>query len=141
MFVVARKSGRSVCCYPQKRMTLASPLTVQGERYPAPLESSWDVSRRDWLEDLALDTRGAAACRADVIDRLDALATELAAHGWTSRLRTPRGRMPSLHARNPVPGAAALSEQIFVQPLATVPGRIGGHGQSQSPRPLIRPRP
>ncbi len=48
--------------------------------------------------------------------RLDALAAELAARGWTSRLDTPPGRTPSLYARNPEPGAAMLSEHVYAQP-------------------------
>lgn len=55
---------------------------------------------------------------ADVVARLDALATELAALGWSARLYAPPGRAPSLHARNPEPGAAALSEDIYAQPRA-----------------------
>jgi len=53
-----------------------------------------------------------------MITRLDALAAALTAHGWTARLHAPRGRTPSLHARNPEPGAAALSEDIYAQPRA-----------------------
>jgi hypothetical protein len=59
-----------------------------------------------------------AARRADLIGRLDALAAELAARGWTATVCTPRGRVPSVHARNPEPGAAALSEHIYSQPGA-----------------------
>lgn len=55
---------------------------------------------------------------ADVLTRLDALATELAGHGWTATVQRPRGRVPRLHARNPEPGAAALSEDIYAQPTA-----------------------
>ena len=46
------------------------------------------------------------------IARPEALATELAACGWTARVHAPRGQPPSMHTRNPEPGAAALSEQI-----------------------------
>ena len=53
------------------------------------------------------------ADKPDVIVRLDALAAELAALGWASAVRAPHGRVPSLHARNPEPGAAALSEDIY----------------------------
>lgn len=59
-----------------------------------------------------------AATAADAITRLDALATELNNQGWTTRLHTPYGRLPKLHARNPEPGAAALSEHIFARPGA-----------------------
>lgn len=59
---------------------------------------------------------GQAATAADMIARLNVLAAELAAQGWTARLSTPRGRPPSLHAVNPEPGAAALSEHIYAQP-------------------------
>lgn len=55
-----------------------------------------------------------AATPADTI----ALAAELTAHGWTTRLHAPHGRTPTLHARNPEPGAAALSEHIYAQPSA-----------------------
>jgi hypothetical protein len=51
-----------------------------------------------------------------VTSRLAALAAELAGHGWTASVRTPRGRLPRLHARNPEPGAAALSETIHARP-------------------------
>jgi hypothetical protein len=61
-------------------------------------------------------TEPGRAATADAIARLDALAAELAAHGWTTRLHAQRGRAPSLHARNPEPGAAALSEHIYAQP-------------------------
>jgi hypothetical protein len=60
----------------------------------------------------------ARACSAETIARLEALASALAPHGWTTRLHAPRGQMPSLHARNPEPGAAALSEYIYAQPRA-----------------------
>jgi len=63
-----------------------------------------------------LETHGAATRRADAINLLDALAAELAARGWTSSVRTARGQVPSLHACNPEPGAAALSELIYVHP-------------------------
>jgi hypothetical protein len=53
---------------------------------------------------------------ADIMNRLDALADELAALGWTTQLHAAPGRTPSLHARNPEPGAAALSEHIYAQP-------------------------
>jgi len=53
---------------------------------------------------------------ADVIARLDALASELSVHGWTAHVRTLPGRMPSLRASNPEPGATALSEDIYTKP-------------------------
>ncbi len=55
---------------------------------------------------------------AQALARLEALAGELAARGWTARLETPPGRLPSVYARNPVPGAAVLSERIYAQPRA-----------------------
>ena len=55
---------------------------------------------------------------AEMTARLEALATQLAVHGWAARLDAPPGRVPSLHARNPAPGAAALSEHIYAQPGA-----------------------
>ena len=61
---------------------------------------------------------GLRASSAEVIDRLDALATELTSHGWTATLQAPPGRTPRLYARNPEPGAAALSESIYAQPRA-----------------------
>jgi hypothetical protein len=61
----------------------------------------------------ALGPRGSSA---DTIARLDALATELNSHGWTSSVKTPRGGPPRLYARNPEPGAAALSESIYARP-------------------------
>lgn len=57
-----------------------------------------------------------AARPSERIARLEALATELAARGWTTRLHAPRGQSPSLHTRNPEPGAAALSEHIYAHP-------------------------
>jgi hypothetical protein len=59
---------------------------------------------------------GARASSADAIARLDALATELDTHGWTTTIQAPHGRAPRLYARNPVPGAAALSESIYARP-------------------------
>ena len=61
----------------------------------------------------SLDPR---ADSADAIARLDALATELNSHGWTASVQALPGRMPRLYARNPEPGAAALSESIYAQP-------------------------
>lgn len=65
-----------------------------------------------------MNVLGQEAGSDDAIGRLDALADALAAHGWAARVHAPRGRMPSLHARNPEPGAAALSEHIYAQPKA-----------------------
>ncbi len=47
---------------------------------------------------------------------LDALAAELSARGWPSRVRTVPGRVPGLRAVNPEPGAGALSEDIYARP-------------------------
>ncbi len=65
-------------------------------------------------EDVLLNAPSASP--ADAVARLDALAIALSAHGWTARVYAPRGRIPSLHARNPEPGATALSEHIYAQP-------------------------
>jgi|HubBroStandDraft_1064217.scaffolds.fasta_scaffold08047_8 hypothetical protein len=59
----------------------------------------------------------------DAIGHLDALAAELLAHGWDAQVRRLPGRPPSLHARNPVRGAGALSEDIY-----TKPGQDGSWG-------------
>ena len=59
---------------------------------------------------------GPRASSADTIARLDTLAIELNSHGWTANIQTPPGRTPRLYARNPVPGATALSESIYAQP-------------------------
>jgi hypothetical protein len=59
----------------------------------------------------------------DTIGHLDALATELLAQGWPAHVRKLPGRPPSLRARNPVPGAGALSEDIYAKP-----GDDGGWG-------------
>jgi hypothetical protein len=47
---------------------------------------------------------------------LETLATELTAHGWTARLHTPDGRLPSLYVQNP--DAEKLSEHIYAGPTA-----------------------
>jgi hypothetical protein len=49
----------------------------------------------------------------EATSRLETLAAALAGHGWAAILREPPGRVPSLHARNPEPAAAALSEDIY----------------------------
>jgi hypothetical protein len=51
-----------------------------------------------------------------VHDALYALAAELSALGWTSCAHTLPGRIPGLLASNPVPGATALSEDIYARP-------------------------
>jgi hypothetical protein len=48
------------------------------------------------------------------ITQLDALAAELADHGWAARLETPPRRLPRLEVQNPT--APALSEYIYAQP-------------------------
>jgi hypothetical protein len=55
---------------------------------------------------------------AEAVTHLEALAAELAARGWPARLDAPPGRLPSLHAANPEPGAAALAEYIYAAPVA-----------------------
>jgi hypothetical protein len=47
---------------------------------------------------------------------LEALASELTAQGWTARLHTPDGRLPSLYVQNP--DAEKLSEHIYAGPSA-----------------------
>jgi hypothetical protein len=47
---------------------------------------------------------------------LEALASELSARGWTARLHTPDGRLPSLYVQNP--DAEKLSEHIYAGPAA-----------------------
>jgi hypothetical protein len=42
---------------------------------------------------------------------LEALASELAAYGWTAQVHTPPGRVPSLYVQNP--SAPTLSEHIY----------------------------
>jgi hypothetical protein len=56
------------------------------------------------------------AATAEILARLEALAAELAALGWPAGLDEPPGRLPSLHVRNPEPGARALAEHIYAQP-------------------------
>ncbi len=51
-----------------------------------------------------------------LLDALNALAAELSARGWTSRVRTLPGRLPGLRVLNPEAGAAALSEDIYARP-------------------------
>jgi hypothetical protein len=63
-----------------------------------------------------LNARDPRADSADAIARLDALATELNSHGWATKVHAAPGRRPRLYARNPEPGAAALSESIYAQP-------------------------
>jgi hypothetical protein len=65
-----------------------------------------------------LNAPDAAVSPSDIVARLNALAAELAAQGWTARVHEPEGRNPSLHARNPEPGAVALSEHIYAKPVA-----------------------
>src|SRR5215471_6598458 len=54
----------------------------------------------------------------DPISWLEALGEELSSFGWTARVHAPSGKPPSLYARNPEPGAAALSEHIYARPRA-----------------------
>jgi hypothetical protein len=65
-----------------------------------------------------LNAREPRADSADAIVRLEALAAELSSHGWTTNVHAVPGRQPRLYARNPEPGAAALSESIYAQPRA-----------------------
>lgn len=70
--------------------------------------------RRSVGEDMTYAAMPAATH--EIISRLESLAAALAAAGWPARLEEPAGRLPSLHVRNPEPGAAALSEHIYAQP-------------------------
>ncbi len=54
---------------------------------------------------------------AETTGRLNELATELSALGWTTEVRSPSGKLPWLHARNPEPGALVLSENIYARPV------------------------
>lgn len=65
---------------------------------------------------LAMNTLGPQGSQAETVARLNALAAELTAHGWTASVREPRSKPPTLHAHNPEPGAAALSEHIYARP-------------------------
>jgi hypothetical protein len=53
---------------------------------------------------------------AESISRLEALAEELTRAGWHTRLMTGPDRFPRLHVQNPLPGATALSEDIYCAP-------------------------
>jgi hypothetical protein len=55
---------------------------------------------------------------AEAVTRLEALAAELNARGWRAWVDASPGGPPRLHARNPEPSAAALSEQVYAHPLA-----------------------
>jgi hypothetical protein len=48
------------------------------------------------------------------ITLLDALAAELAGHGWAARLEAPPGHLSRLHVQNPA--VPALSEYVYAQP-------------------------
>jgi hypothetical protein len=50
--------------------------------------------------------------------RLEALAGELAARGWITRVHSPAGQLPNLYVQNPDPGASMLSEHIYAAPRA-----------------------
>jgi hypothetical protein len=56
------------------------------------------------------------ATTAEILARLESLAAALAVLGWPAGLDEPPGRLPSLHVRNPGPGAGALAEHIYAQP-------------------------
>jgi hypothetical protein len=47
------------------------------------------------------------------ITQLDAVAAELARHGWAARLEAPPGRLPCLHVQNPA--APASSGHVYAQ--------------------------
>ena len=48
-----------------------------------------------------MNTLGPQGSQAETIARLNALAAELSADGWTANVRESRGKPPMLHARNP----------------------------------------
>ena len=52
----------------------------------------------------------------EAIARLQELADELRAHGWTATLQTSANRAPCLYVRNPETGARALAERIYCAP-------------------------
>jgi hypothetical protein len=52
----------------------------------------------------------------ETFTRLNALAAELGARGWTAAVQSRRGGPPTLHAQNPVREARALSEHIQARP-------------------------
>ena len=64
----------------------------------------------------AVNSPGLQETSPETIKRLNALATELHAHGWTADIQSKREGPPTLHARNPVRGANALSEHIHARP-------------------------
>ena len=47
------------------------------------------------------------------ITQLDAMAAELAGHGWAAQLVAPPGRLPRLHVQNPA--VPAMSEYVYAQ--------------------------
>jgi hypothetical protein len=59
-----------------------------------------------------------ASLQSAAAGRLEALAAEISALGWPARIDAPPGRIPCLRTRNPEPGAAALSEDIYAAPKA-----------------------
>jgi hypothetical protein len=62
----------------------------------------------------AQQVQGPAELRQAYLDRLDGLAEVLATRRLRTRLMTPAGRVPSLHAVNPA--ASALAEDIYAGP-------------------------
>lgn len=70
------------------------------------------------MRDGLLTSPDLAASSADALARLQTLAAELTCLGWTATVKAPRNRRPRLYARNPEPGASALSENIYAQPRA-----------------------
>jgi hypothetical protein len=50
---------------------------------------------------------------AAAMSRLEALAAELSTLGWDAKVGYRTDGMPNVYARNPEPGAAALSEHIY----------------------------
>jgi hypothetical protein len=65
-----------------------------------------------------MNAPGPQGSPAETIACLNALAIELSAYGWKANVQKLHGKPPTLHAQNPEPGAAALSEHIYARPLA-----------------------
>jgi hypothetical protein len=67
-------------------------------------------------EDVPLNAPSPSASPAEAVARLDALTTELSARGLTARVHTPRGRIPSLRARNPEGSSGVVGAHLRSAP-------------------------
>jgi hypothetical protein len=67
-----------------------------------------------------MNTLAQATSATDVTTRLDALAEELTARGWTATLDAPPGRVPALDTASPARRAAgpARAARVYAQPRA-----------------------